>query len=151
MTDAKVHYMHRDPTGELGPPVISTTVSRARRLVITNQHLAGGPRQKDTGAAILSVVRELGCVQLDPINAVAPSHLIVLWSRIGNFRQSELDKQLWEKRSLFEYWAHQSSIVATEDYPLYYSLMKAYPDSFPKPWGPLGRLESGDGCHKRLS
>lgn len=81
------------------------------------------------------MVRDIGCIQLDPINVVAPSHIMVLWSRVGNFRLSDLDELLWYERKLFEYWAHQSSIVATEDYPLYYSMMRGYPESFPKPWG----------------
>ena len=119
----------------MSQPAISTTIENVRRLAITNQHLAGESRSQTPARAILSVVHDLGCIQLDPINVVAPSHLIVLWSRIGRFRLSELDRLLWDRRSLFEYWAHQSSIVATEDYPLYYSMMKRYPDSFPKPWG----------------
>ncbi len=114
---------------------ISSSVEGARRLAVTKQHLAGRLQSKVTGRTILSVVRDLGCIQLDPINAVAPSHVIVLWSRIGNFRLSDLDRLLWDEKKLFEYWAHQSSIVATEDYPLYFSMMRRYPESFPKPWG----------------
>jgi uncharacterized protein YcaQ len=74
------------------------------------------------------VARDLGCLQLDPISTVAPSHLIVLWSRLGNFDRAHLDDLLWRDKKLFEYWAHQASIVLMEDYPLYYSLMRRYPD-----------------------
>ena len=115
--------------------VLSTSAENARRLAVTKQHLAGKLRPRRTGEVILSVVRDLGCIQLDPVNVVAPSHVIVLWSRIGKYRLPVLDRLLWEEKKLFEYWAHQSSIVVTDDYPLYYSMMRAYPDSFPKPWG----------------
>jgi uncharacterized protein YcaQ len=74
------------------------------------------------------VTRDLGCLQLDPISTVAPSHLIVLWSRLGNFDTKDLDDLLWRDKKLFEYWAHQASIVMMEDYPLYYSLMRRHPD-----------------------
>ncbi len=77
---------------------------------------------------ILRVARDLGCLQLDPISTVAPSHLIVLWSRLGNFDSTDLDNLLWRDKKLFEYWAHQASIVLMEDYPLYYSLMRRHPD-----------------------
>ena len=114
---------------------LSMSASDARRLAIAKQHLGGRTRGEVSQESILSVIRDLGCLQLDPINAVAPSHVIVLWSRLGKFRLSDLDSLLWDKRMLFEYWAHQASIVAMDDYPLYYSMMRGYPDSFPKPWG----------------
>jgi uncharacterized protein len=106
-----------------------------RRLAVTKQHLAGKLPAKPDSDDILDVVRDIGCVQLDPISAVAPSHLIVLWSRLGNFDKADLDQLLWRDKKLFEYWAHQQSIVLMEDYPLYYTMMRGYPRYFVKPWG----------------
>ncbi len=120
----------------LGAGRISTTLENIRRLAVTKQHLAGTLPSKRDADSILGVARGIGCIQLDPINAVAPSHLLVLWSRIGNFEMSELDKLLWRDKKLFEYWAHQASIVLMEDYPLYYQMMAGFPETFPKPWGP---------------
>ncbi len=116
-----------------------TTGENVRRLAVTKQHLTGKLPDKPNAENILEVVRDLGCIQLDPINAVAPSHLIVLWSRLGNFEKSELDRLLSRDRKLFEYWAHQASLVLMEDYPLYYSMMRGYPETFVKPWGPAWR------------
>ncbi len=110
---------------------IVTTLENVRRLAINKQHLAGKLPNRPNADNILEVMRDLGCIQLDPISAVAPSHLVVLWSRLGNFERSDLDMLLWRDRKLFEYWAHQQSIVLMEDYPLYYSMMRG----FPKPWG----------------
>jgi uncharacterized protein len=81
---------------------------------VTKQRLAGPPVD-----GILPLVGELGCLQLDPTNVVARSHLLVLWSRLGSFDTAELDRLLWEERRLFEYWAHAASIVPTESYPLH--------------------------------
>jgi uncharacterized protein YcaQ len=83
---------------------------------------------------ILSVVRDLCYVQWDPIDAVAPSHIIALRSRIGNFRPSDLDNLLFEEKKLFLHQA-PAMIVLTEDYPLFYSLMRRYPESLSKSWG----------------
>lgn len=94
----------------------------ARQLVITRQHLNNTPRP-----TMLDVVRDLGCLQLDPISPVARSHQLVLWSRLGNYDLAELDKLLYEDRSLFEYWAHVASIVLTEDYPIHNYRMRGYP------------------------
>jgi len=75
---------------------------------------------------MLEVIRQLGCLQLDPVSAVTPSHRLVLFSRLGNYQQADLDRLLWEERSLFEYWAHAASIVLTEDYPIHRELMRQY-------------------------
>jgi len=99
------------------------SMTTARRLAVTRQHLAG-PRPTTDAAGMLDVVRDLGCLQLDPISAVAPSHLLVLWSRLGGFDPATLNTLLWEDRTLFEYWAHCASIVLTEDYPLHQPRMR---------------------------
>ncbi len=96
-----------------------------RRLFILRQRLNDRTPANDA-ASILDVVRELGCLQLDPISAVARSHHLVVWSRVGNYALSALDQLLWEDRSLFEYWAHMASIVLTEDYPIHALFMRTY-------------------------
>ena len=97
----------------------------ARRLAIACQRLSG-PRPPADAADILEVVRDLGCLQLDPTSAVARSHLLVLWSRLGRYDPALLDALLWRERALFEYWAHAASIVPTEDYPIHHLMMRRY-------------------------
>ena len=121
------------------PKNVTTTLQNARRLAVAKQHLAGKRPDKPDSDDILEVTRSLGCLQLDPISAVAPSHLIVLWSRLGIFDPSELDRLLWSEKKLFEYWAHQASIVLMEDYPLYYYMMRGYPDVVLRSLGPVWR------------
>ncbi len=99
------------------------TPALARRLFLAKQRLAGPPPAR-TPKAMLGLVRDLGCVQLDPISVVARSHQLVLWSRLGNYRPAHLDQLLWRDRSLFEYWAHCASIVLTDDYPLFSPMMR---------------------------
>lgn len=107
--------------------------SSARRLAISRQHLAGKP-PKPTREAIMSIVRDLGCLQLDPISAVTRSHLLVLWSRLGVYNPADLDYLLYEDRQLFEYWAHVASIVLTEDYPVHHWRMRRYPSTDDISW-----------------
>ncbi len=114
---------------------ISASLESARRLTVTKQRLTGELPRGSAREAILSVVRDLGFVQWDPVNVVAPSHVLSLWSRIGNFRRSDLERLLWDEKKLFEHWSHAASIVLTEDYPLFYSLMRRYPESLSKSWG----------------
>src|SRR2546421_10949533 len=119
----------------LSETAISTSLESARRLTVTKQHLAGKLPTGPAREAILSVIRDLGFVQWGPVNVVAQSPLITLWSRVGQFRTSDLDRLLWDEKKLFEHWSHAASIVLTEDYPLFYSLMRRYPESLSKSWG----------------
>ncbi len=57
----------------------------------------------------MSVVRDLTFVQLDPIEVVAPSHVLTLWSRVGDFRLSDLERLLWDEKRLFEHWVNSAS------------------------------------------
>ena len=63
-------------------------------------------------------MRQLNCVQIDPIRAVERTQLLVLWSRMGRFEPSLLD-DLQEERLIIEAWAHCASFVLTEDYSLF--------------------------------
>lgn len=101
------------------------TLQMARRLAVTRQRLAGPPAPP-TVEGLLEVARALRCLQLDPISAVARSHLLVLWSRVGPYPLEALDHLLWTERSLFEYWAHAASIVLAEDFALHLPMMRAH-------------------------
>ncbi len=98
------------------------TLVNARRLAVTSQHLSG-PRPKPvTTDAIHDLVVALGCLQLDPTAIVARNHLLVLFSRLGPFDRTLVDALLWNERRLYEYWAHQASIVPTDDRALHAAL-----------------------------
>ena len=108
---------------------ITLTDIEARRLAIAAQGLAG-PRAEASKAGVLALLRQMNCVQIDPIRAVERTQLLVLWSRMGRFEPSLLD-DLQEERLIIEAWAHCASFVLTEDYPLF------------RRW--IGRAFSGSG------
>ena len=101
------------------------SLETVRRLALVKQHLAG-PSLGHDAASLLHLVRDLGCLQLDPISAVARSHQLVVWSRVGQYDLDQLDQLLWRERSLFEYWAHMASIVPVADYPIHQHFMRSY-------------------------
>ncbi len=105
------------------PRTISATA--ARRLAIHAQRLDKLPQQPDK-EAMLSVIRQLGCLQIDPLNVVARSPLLVLFSRLGAYQTADLDALLWDDRLLFEYWAHAASIVLVEDFPIFQNQMRHF-------------------------
>jgi uncharacterized protein YcaQ len=93
---------------------LELTTQTVRRLAISRQHLNGR-----SSPPLLDLIRDLGCLQLDPISVVERPHYLIPWSRLGNYDRADLDRLLWEERSLFEYWAHAASIVLTEEYPVH--------------------------------
>jgi uncharacterized protein YcaQ len=103
------------------------SLEQARRLAVRSQHLAGPQNPGSTGIdEMRRVLRGLRVLQIDPVNVVARSHLLVLWSRLGAFDRADLEALLWQERWLFEYWAHAASIVLTEDYPIHRAMMLQY-------------------------
>ena len=95
--------------------MLTLALTEARRLALMKQRLAGEP-PPPTGPGILKTVRALRHLQLDPTAAVARSHLLVLWSRLGPYDPADLDTLQWKQRRLFEYRAF---IYPIEDYPVH--------------------------------
>lgn len=98
------------------PSLTEPTVPQARRIAVRAQLLDG------SATDVLSTVRTLGFLQLDPISSVAPPQHLVLWSRLGEaYDRAELDRLLWEERKLVEWNAF---LYPTEDLPLLQSQMR---------------------------
>jgi uncharacterized protein YcaQ len=95
------------------------SLAQARRIAVRAQLLDG------SATDVLSTVRRLGFLQIDPISTVAPPQRLVLWSRLGRFDPGELDRLLWQERKLFEWNAF---IWPIEDLPLIRARMR-------EPWG----------------
>jgi len=114
---------------------IRISLQSARRLAVTKQHLSGKRPGRATAERIVETVRDLPYVQWDPVSVVAPSHILSLWARVGSFRLPDFDRLLWTERRLLQHWIPFASIVATEDYPVYSSLMRRYPESLSDSWG----------------
>lgn len=106
----------------------------ARRLFIAKQHLVGRISKGSFPDMVNSVVRDTTYIQWDPVTVVAPSHIISLWSRIGDFDWNRLEDLMWERKQIFLHWTPIALLVLMDDYPLFYSLMKRYPHSLGKSW-----------------
>ncbi len=75
------------------------TKAEARRIAVRAQ-LLDLPRPTD----LVTVVRQLTLLQIDPTAAIAPSADLVAWSRLGStYRPENLTKALEEDRTLFEH------------------------------------------------
>jgi hypothetical protein len=93
------------------------TPEQARRIAVRAQLLDG------SAATVLETVRRLGFLQMDPIATVATPQQLVLFSRLGAYDTGELDRLLWEDRTLFEYDAF---IYPVEDLPVQRARMSRF-------------------------
>lgn len=113
---------------------ITVPLDAIKKLSVSKQYLAGNPPKGSFNEKLATIIRDIGYIQWDPVTVVAPSHLISIWSRMGNYSRSDLDRMMFEDKEAFFHWVPIAWIVLTEDYPIFYSLMKLYPESMKKGW-----------------
>ena len=88
----------------------------ARHLWLASHGLGGTP----TGPLdSISLIRDLGFVQLDTIQVVSRAHHHILWSRNQNYREPRLNKLLAKDRLVFEHFTHDASVLPMEFLPMW--------------------------------
>jgi uncharacterized protein YcaQ len=109
-------------------PRDSLSASEARRIALAAQ---GFDRPRPDGRVDLRHLRgaigRLGLIQLDFVNVVVPAHYQVLFSRLGPYDRSLLDRLAYRRRELTEQWAHEASLVPVELWPHLAHRREAHP------------------------
>ncbi|NBA93901.1 winged helix-turn-helix domain-containing protein [Pseudomonas sp. R5(2019)] len=123
------------------PTPLSLSDLQARRLVLTAQGFGGrNDARAVTRAKVGQMIRRLGVLQIDSVNALVRSHYLPLFSRLGDYQPALLDQVAWgplRQRKLFEYWGHEASLLPLEFYPLLHWRMQ--------------RARQGQGIYEQLA
>ncbi len=100
--------------------VESITPGQARRIAVAAQGLAAPRLDRPVGMRDLSAtVARLGQFQIDSVNVVQRAHYLPLFSRLGPYDPSLLDRAAGAApRRLFEYWGHAASLLDVQLQPL---------------------------------
>ena len=102
------------------------SLDQARRMALSAQ---GFTEPKVRGRVDVrhfrKVLKRLGVVQLDSVNVFARTHYMPFFSRLGPYDRDALDRWLWRSGDVFEYWAHEASLLPVEDHPLFRFRMEA--------------------------
>ena len=88
---------------------------------------------------VLSEIRRLECVQIDPVAAVERNQHLVLGARIPSYRPDALDTLLAEGK-VFEYFANAACVIPIEDYPIFAGARHRYTQHVAKYLVPLGSI-----------
>lgn len=98
-------------------PVLNN--DEARRLFLARHGLLEPPSGGAKGAALASLIHDLGFVQVDSVNTFARAHDLILWSRRQTYRPKALRWINDRTRSTFEHWTHDASIIPMQFYPMW--------------------------------
>jgi uncharacterized protein YcaQ len=132
--------------------VATLSVAQARRIALAAQGFAQPrPSGPVTTRQIRAVLSRVGLLQLDSVNVLCRSHYLPLFSRLGPYRTELIDRLAAHagpgpgglaavdpaRRELFEYWAHEASLLPVELQPLLRWRMARADD---EAWGSIRRL-----------
>src|SRR3954453_6847512 len=101
-------------------PPATLSLAAARRIALAAQGLAK-PRRTGPVATrhLLATIGRLNLHQIDSVNVLARAHYLPAFSRLGPYATDTLDRLAWGKpRRLFEYWAHEASLLPFDLQPL---------------------------------
>jgi uncharacterized protein YcaQ len=80
-------------------------------LFLERQHLQRPRARRLTPRRLVRFVEDTGGLQLDSINVLDRAHYLTVWSRFGPYDRARLDRLVYRRRLLFEYWAHAACLV----------------------------------------
>jgi uncharacterized protein len=119
------------------------SAAAARRIALAAQGF-GRPRPPTPPGTrqIRELVTRLGVLQLDSVNVFSRAHYIPVFSRLGPYDRSLLDRIAGHDtarpvRRLVEYWAHEASLIPVESHPLFRWRMAAVDG---EAWGSISRV-----------
>jgi len=94
--------------------------NQAARRLFLDRHLLLRPESgSGTGADLDGVLNGLGFVQVDRVNTLARAHDLILWCRRRRYRPPALETLVARRRTAFEHWTHDASVIPMAFYPMW--------------------------------
>ena len=100
---------------------LDLSLSEARRIVLAAQGFTGRRPERVSATQLYRVQEKLGLFQIDSVNVLTRAHYLPAFSRLGSYDRAALEKAAWgakRRRRMFEYWAHEASLLPLDLHPL---------------------------------
>ncbi len=96
------------------------SLAEARRIALAAQGFTDpAPAGAVDRRLLKRVFGRVGLIQIDSVNVLVRSHYLPLFSRLGTYAAGLLEDAAYgPKRTLFEYWGHEASLLPLELQPL---------------------------------
>jgi uncharacterized protein len=111
----------------------------ARRIALAAQGFADARPAGPVGTRQLRRLTDrLAVVQIDSVNVLSRSHYLPAFSRLGAYPRAALDALAGRRHDLFEYWAHEASLLPVRLHPFLRWRMDA---ADTEAWGSITRVQ----------
>lgn len=94
------------------------TKKQACRFLLRKHGLLGG-YQFTAKQGVLDFIRQVGCIQFDPVDVCGKNAELVLQSRVKHFTKQMLYELLYEDRALIDYFDKNLAIFPIQDWPYF--------------------------------
>ena len=97
------------------------SLAAARRIALAAQGFGGAKTDPPDWRQLGRNLDRLGLHQIDSVNVLARAHYLPAFSRLGPYDRGLIDRAAWgarRERRLFEYWAHEASLLPLALHPL---------------------------------
>jgi uncharacterized protein YcaQ len=96
-------------------------LAAARRIALAAQGFGAKRAERPGRSHLRRVLDKVQLHQIDSVNVLARAHYLPAFSRLGDYDATDLDRLAWgskRERRLFEYWAHEASLLPFDLQPL---------------------------------
>lgn len=109
------------------------SAAQATRIALVAQGFADRRPAGAVGRSHLTrMVDRTGLIQMDSVNVAVRAHYLPLFSRMGAYDHSLLDRAAWRpgraRKLLVEYWAHEAALIPVDHWPLFTWRMNEFRD-----------------------
>ena len=101
---------------------VSLSRAEARRIALCAQGFdLRRTRRPSSWSRTAQAIETMGLLQIDSVNVLVRSHYLPVYSRLGPYDRAALERRAFgaRRKALFEYWAHEASLLPLALYPLF--------------------------------